>query len=402
MIRQYTYKFRLYPSQQQEELLAKHFGCIRWVYNHFLDRRVKHYMTAKEKNLAKKSLNYYDDAAELTKLKKQEGTEWLSEVNSQSLQHAIKHLDGAFNRFYKKLGGFPKFKKKNRKNSFRVPQFVKVLDGKLYFPKFKEGIKLDQHRPIEGDIQNATISRTPSGRYYAAIQVERDIKPLVPTGAVVGVDLGIKALATTSDGVEFENLKPFRKYEKRIRVLNKALARCEKGSKGREKARKRLAKVYEKVADIRNDHLHKVSRRLVDENQVIVLEDLNVKGMMANRKLSKSIWDCSLHELVRQIKYKAEWYGRQVVQIDRWFPSSKTCGKCYFVNDGLTLADREWTCPRCGEVHDRDVNAANNILVQGLNLLNKVSTVGTTGIAKCPAVSLPSGKQVAGLETPTL
>jgi len=182
-------------------------------------------------------------------------------------------------------------------------------------------------------------------------------------------------------------LKPFRKYEKRIRFLNKALSRCEKGSKGREKARRRLAKVHEKVADIRNDHLHKVSRTLVDENQVIVVEDLNLKGMMANRKLSKSIWDCSLFELVRQIKYKADWYGRQVVQVDRWFPSSKTCSKCHFIKDDLTLSDREWTCYRCKEVHNRDVNAAQNILVQGLNLLNKVSAVGTTVSAKCLGVS---------------
>jgi putative transposase len=387
MIRQYTYKFALFPTPKQEELLSKHFGCIRWVFNHFLDGRVKHYMTAKEQNLAKKSLNYYDDAGELTKLKKQPETEWLSEVNSQSLQHAIKHLDGAFNRFYKKLGGFPKFKKRNRKNSFRVPQFVVVEDGKLYFPKFKEGIKIDQHRPIEGEIQNATVCKMPSGRYYASIQVERDIQSLPSTGAVVGVDLGIKALATTSDGVEFPNLKPFRKYEKRIRILNKALSRCVKGSKGREKARKRLAKVHEKVADIRNNHLHNVSKKVVDKNQIICLETLNVSGMMKNRKLSKSIWDCSLFELVRQIKYKADWYGRQVVQVDRWFPSSKTCSKCHFIKDDLTLADREWTCPRCKEVHNRDVNAAQNILVHGLNLLNKVSTVGTTGIAKCLGVS---------------
>ena len=273
----------------------------------------------------------------------------------------------------------------------------------MFFPKFKEGIVVDQHRLIEGEIKNATISRTPSGRYFACIGVERDIKELEKTSASVGVDIGIKSLAVTSDGYTFPNIKPFRTLETKIKTLNKALSRTTKDSKGREKARKRLAKVYEKIADIRSDHLHKISRKLVDENQIIVLEDLNIKVMMTNRKLSKSIWDCSLSELVRQIKYKAEWFGRTVVQIDRWFPSSKTCSCCGYIKDDLTLADREWTCTHCNVHHDRDKNAATNILVQGLNSLNKTLTAGTAGLAECLGVRLAlKSKQLIDSETSTL
>lgn len=382
---QYTYKMRLFPTKEQETKLAKHFGCIRFVYNHFLDNRVKFYLSAKERQLAKKSLNYYDDAAELTKLKKQPETEWLSEVNSQSLQHALKHLDGAFNRFYRKQAKFPRFKKKNRKNSFRIPQFVRLENNKIYFPKFKEGIKIDNHRPVEGEVEFATITMNAAGQYHACITVEKFIEKLEPTNKTVGIDLGVKELAVCSDGTRFPNIKPFRSLEQRIRVKQKELARSKKDSKGRQKARLKLAKLYNKISNVRNDHLHKASHQIVSENQTIILEDLNVKGMMANRKLSKSIWDVSLSELVRQISYKAEWYGRRVLFIDRWFPSSKTCHHCGYVNESLTLKDREWTCPRCKRKLDRDYNAAQNILIQGLNIKNM--SVGTTESAECLGVS---------------
>lgn len=392
----YTYKFRLYPTKEQGTKLAKHFGCVRWTYNHFLDRRVKFYLTAKEQDLEKKSLNYNDDARELTNVKKE--LEWLGEVNSQSLQHALKHLDSGFNRFYKKLAKFPRFKKKTSKQSFRIPQHVQVKDGRLYVVKFREGIKMKQHRPIEGEIRHATISKNKAGQYFVCIGVQRHIRQLEPVDKEVGIDLGVKSLATCSDGKTYPNPKVYRNLEKRRRILAKSLSRTQKESNGREKARLRLAKFDNYIHNLRQDYLHKVSHQIVSENQTIVLEDLNVKGMMQNRRLSKSIWDCSLYELVRQITYKSKWYGREVLKVDRWFPSTKTCGACGYVNDGLTLADREWNCPRCEVHHDRDKNAARNILRQGLNLENR--TVGTTEIASCHGVRPALSGLLSGLEAP--
>lgn len=411
MLREYTYKFRLYPSEEQQVLLGKHFGCVRWAYNHFLEGRTKHYLESKEKQLKRKSLNYFSDAKNLTILKQQPETEWLNECNSQSLQHSLKHLDGAFNRFFKKLGKYPKFKNRHSKQSFRVPQFVEVEDGRISFPKFKDGIRIEQHRQIEGEIKNATISKNQAGHYFASIQVLRDIQPKPKLNKVVGIDLGVKNLAICSDGKTYPNIKPFRSLERSMRLRNKELSRTQKGSKGREKARRKLAKLHEKIGNIRNNHLHQITSRIVDENQVIVLESLNVKGMMANRKLSKSIWDCSWAELVRQIEYKSEWYGRTVLRLDRFFPSSKTCNVCGCIKEDMTLEDREWDCP-CGQHHDRDFNASQVILKQGLNMLNvgdasaspRISTVGTTGIADCLRVSpaVKSGHPIGSETRPSL
>ena len=392
----YTYKFRLYPTKEQETKLAKHFGCVRWAYNHFLDRRVKFYLDAKEQDLEKKSLNYNDDARELTIIKKE--ITWLNEVNSQSLQHALKHLESGFNRFYKKLAKFPRFKNRRAKQSFRVPQHVKVKDNRLHIVKFREGIKVELHREIEGKICNATISRNKAGQYHVCIGVQRHIPKLKPNENQVGVDLGVKTLVTCSNGKAYKNIKPYRNLQERRRIYAKALSRTVKGSCGREKARRKLAKLDLKIVNIRNDHLHKISNQLVSENQTIVMEDLNVKGMLSNRRLSKAIWDCSLSELTRQIKYKCKWYGRKFLQVSRWFPSSKTCGICGYVNDGLTLKDREWTCPRCEVKHDRDANAAKNILRQGLNQENR--TVGTTEIADCLGVRPALSGQLIGSEAP--
>lgn len=378
----YTYKFRIYPTKEQEIKLAKHFGCVRFVYNHFLDRRVKFYLESKEKDLEKKSLNYNDDAKELTKVKNE--LNWLNDVNSQSLQHALKHLDSGFNRFCKNLAKFPRFKKRNHKQSFRVPQHVEIRGNKLYIVKFREGIEIILHRPIEGEIRNATINKNKAGQYFACIGVQRHILKLPVMEKAVGIDLGVKSLVVCSNGETYPNIRPYRNLEKRRRVLAKALSRTKKDSKGREKARLRLAKLDNYIHNVRQDHLHKVSHKIVSENQTIIMEDLNVSGMMKNRKLSKSIWDCSLSELVRQITYKANWYGRNLVKISRWFPSSKTCGHCGYINDNLTLADREWECPRCKTKLDRDKNAAINILRQGMNKENR--TVGITGIASCHGV----------------
>ena len=389
---------RIFPTKEQEILLSKHFGCIRFVYNLFLDRRTKFYLEAKEKQLAKKTLTYVDMAKELTQIKSKEETEWLNECNSQSLQHAIKHLDSAYNRFFKKLAKFPRFKSKKNKQSFRIPQFVTIENRRIHFPKFKEGIKIDLHREIEGEINYATITRNKAGQYYAYIGVTRIIEPKPKTDRMIGIDLGIKSLVVCSDGQTFPNIKTTKQYEKQLRLRQKELSRTKKGSKGRDKARLKVGKVQVKIANIRHNHLHQITSKLINENQVICLEDLSVKNMMSNHCLSKSIGDASWGELVRQLTYKAGWYGRKVVKIDRYFPSSKTCSHCGYITEGLTLNQREWECPRCQENLDRDFNASLNILRQGLNNL----MVGTTKLAVCPDVRpISNNGQLVGTETPT-
>ena len=395
MKQDYTYKLRLTPTKEQEVLLSKHFGSIRYVYNLFLDRRTKFYLEAKEKQLAKKTLTYVDMAKELTQIKTHEETEWLNEVNSQSLQHSLKHLDGAYNRFFKKLAKFPRFKSKKNKQSFRIPQFVTIANKRIHFPKFKEGIKIDLHREIEGEINYATITRNKAGQYYACIGVTRTIEPKPKTDKMIGIDLGIKSLVVCSDGQTFPNIKTTKQYEKLLRLRQKELSRTKKGSKGRDKARLKVGKVQVKIANIRHNHLHQITSKLINENQVICLEDLSVKNMMSNHCLSKSIGDASWGELVRQITYKAGWYGRKLVKIDRYFPSSKTCNHCGYINEGLTLDQREWECPRCQENLDRDHNASLNILKLGSNLI-----VGTTRLVACPDVRpVRNNGQMVGAET---
>jgi putative transposase len=396
---EYTYKMRLNPTKEQEILLSKHFGCIRYVYNLFLDRRTKFYLDAKEKQLVKKTLTYVDMAKELTQIKDKEETKWLNECNSQSLQHAIKHLDGAYNRFFKKLTKYPRFKSKKNKQSFRVPQFVSIENGRIHFPKFKEGIKIDLHRPIEGTIENATITRNKANQYYACIGVVRNIeyKPKV-NKEPIGIDLGIKSLVVCSNGQTFDNIKTTKKYEKLLKTRQQALNRTKKASKGKDKARLKVGKVQVKIANIRHNHLHQITSKIISENQTIVLEDLNVKNMMTNHNVAKSIGDASWGELVRQINYKAGWYGRKVVKIDRYFPSSKTCSYCGYIKDDLTLKDREWDCIRCNSHHDRDYNASLNILKQGLNLLNVMG--GPPKLAACPDVRpVSDNRQLVGAET---
>lgn len=363
----YTYKYRLSPTKEQEARLASHFGCCRFVYNHFLEQRKDAYL--KEG----KTPNYYQQAAELTKLKAEK--EWMYETNSQVLQFELKCLQTAYNNFFEKRAKLPRFHSRKDRQSFTVPQFVEIHDNKLYFPKFKDGIKVKLHRPLEGEIRHATVSMNRAGQYFVAILVERNIKSLKKAKQEVGIDLGICALAITSTGKEYKNIRPYRSLQKRLRALNKSLHRKKLGSNNRERARKVLARLHNKIANIRSDHLHKVSRNIIDENQVIVLEELNVSGMMRNHCLAKSIADVSLAELVRQIEYKAQWYGRTVIKVDRWFPSSKTCSECGFIMDSLPLDVREWSCPKCRVKHHRDKNAAINILNEGKR------TVGTTGLA---------------------
>ena len=358
-----TYKFELQPTKEQKILLDKHFGCIRYVYNFFLDQKKVQYQSNK------KSDNYYKQAATLTELKKNEETIWLKEVNSQSLQFALRCLDTAYVNFFRGNAKFPRFKSKKNKNSFTIPQFAKLQDGKFYAPKFKEGIKVNVHREVKGEIGKGTLTKTPTGKYFVSILSEELYKPKEKTGAVCGIDLGLKDFVITSDGIKFKNNKYTKQYEKKLAKSQRNLSRKIKGSNSFERQRRKTARIHEKITNSRMDNLHKVSHKLVNDYDIIALEDLNVKGMVKNHKLSKHISDASWGTFVRLLEYKANWNDKEIVKISRFYPSSKTCSKCGWINQNLNLSDREWTCHN-GHRLDRDLNAAQNILKEGLNILS--------------------------------
>lgn len=356
-----TYKFRIYPNTEQEQNLAKHFGHSRFVYNYFLNQRKEQYLEDK------KSDNYYAQAASLTQLKKQKGTEWLKEVNSQTLQFALKSLDSAYTNFFRGNAKFPRFKSRRNKNSFTVPQSGKIIDGKLSIPKFKDGIKIKLHREVLGTIGKMSITRTPSGKYFVSIFTEQEVEQLPTNEKSIGCDLGIKDFVITSDNKKFKNNRYTKKYARKLKEAQQHLSRKQKGSNGFEKQKIKVAKIHEKIANSRLDTLHKVSYDLVRDNGLIVIEDLNVKGMIKNRKLSKHIADASWGNFVNLLQYKCDWYGRELVKVNRFFPSSKTCNECGWINQDLNLSIREWTCKN-GHKLDRDLNASQNILKEGLKI----------------------------------
>lgn len=349
------------PTKEQEVLLAKHFGCTRFVYNYFLNERKEQYQANK------KSDNYYAQAKTLTELKKKEDTIWLKEVNSQTLQFALRSLDTAYLNFFRGNAQFPRFKSKKSKNTFTVPQFGKIEDGRIKIPKFKKGIRVIQHRKVRGKIGKITISKTPTGKYYASVFTEQEIQELPETGKQVGIDLGLKDFVITSDNEKYKNNRYTKRYERKLAKAQKHLSRKQKGSNGYEKQRLKVAKIHEKISNSRLDTLHKVSTQLVKSNDLVAIEDLNVKGMIKNRKLSKHIADASWGTFVNLLEYKSEWYGRSLVKVNRFFPSSKTCHKCGWINQDLKLSDREWTCDN-GHTLDRDHNASINILKEGLKI----------------------------------
>jgi len=355
----YTYKFRLKPTDDQKIFLNKHFGSIRWTYNYFLNQRKKEYLNNK------KSLNYYDQSKELTQLKKNENTKWLKEVNSQTLQFSLNNLDMAYQNFFKKRTQFPKFKSRKSKNSFTIPQFVSYDKNKLIIPKFLEGIKMIMERKIKGKIKKATISKTSTGKYFVSILTEKQHIPLNKTNQSVGIDLGIKDFLVLSNGTKTKNHRFLRHYERFLSKNQQHLSRKTNGSSRYEKQRIKVARIHEKITNSRMDLIHKTALNLVKEFDVIYLEDLNVKGMMKNHKLSKLINDVSWGKFIETLTYKAEWNDKYIIHIDRFFPSSKTCNKCGWVNNSLTLKDRTWTCKKCDEVLDRDINASINILNEG-------------------------------------
>jgi len=360
-----TYRFRIYPTAEQEQNLARHFGHSRFVYNYFLNQRKEQYQSGE------KSDNYYKQAASLTKLKKEEGTEWLKEVNSQTLQFALKSLDSAYTNFFRGNAMFPRFKSRRNKKSFTVPQSGKIIDEKLNIPKFKNGIKIKLHRELKGKIGKMSITRTPTGKYFVSIFTEQEIEQLPKTNKALGIDLGLKDFVITSDNKKFKNNRYTKRYARKLKEAQQHLSRKQKGSNGFEKQKLKVAKIHEKISNSRLDTLHKVSYELVRDNQLIAIEDLNIKGMIKNRKLSKHIADASWGNFVNLLQYKADWYGREVVKINRWYPSSKTCNECGWINQDLNLSVREWTCNSCGVVHDRDLNASINILKEGLKIFGQ-------------------------------
>ena len=354
-----SYKYKLKPSDEQIVLLNKHFGSIRFVYNFFLNERKKEYETNKQ------SLNYSDNSKSLTELKKQEGYIWLNEINSQSLQSSLKHLDDSYNGFFKKRTKFPKFKSKHTKNSFKIPQFVKIENGKLKIPKFKEPIDLILSRSFNGTIKQCTISKTPTNEYFVSILVETEHIKYEKTGKSIGIDLGIKDFVITSDGYKYKNNRYTRTYEKKLKEHQQHLSRKTKGSNRYLKQKLKVATIYKKITNSRLNNLHKVSTQLIKKYDLIVMEDLNIKGMIKNHKLSKQISDVSWSKFIELLTYKAQWNDKEIVKIDRFFPSSKTCNCCGYINQNLKLDMREWNCPSCNTKLDRDLNASINILKEG-------------------------------------
>jgi len=367
-----AYKYRIYPTQEQKILVNKHIGSCRWLYNYALEKKTTAYKKDKTR------LSRFELSSDLPKLKKQEETMWLKEVNSQSLQMSLKNMDEAFIRFFRDKKGFPKFKSKHgSRQSFSIPQSIKVdwENKRVSIPKIKN-IKFALDRKPTGQVKSATVSRTPTGKYFISILVDTGLEPpekhKIKEETSVGVDLGIKDFLITSDGEKVKNPKYLKTHLFRLKRLQSRASKKTKGSNNRRKSNLKAAKLYEKISNQRTDFLHKVSSKLISENQTICLEDLNVQGMLKNHKLAQSISDCSWSKFNEFLEYKAEWNGVNIVRIGRFEPSSKMCSKCGHIKSDLTLKDRVWNCSECSMTHDRDINAAKNILDFGLHRNNLV------------------------------
>ena len=357
-----AYKYRLSPNEAQKELLNKHFGCVRFVYNLALETKTSAYAGNKI------SLSNFDLSKQLTDLK--DDCIWLKEVNSQCLQMALRNLDNSFQRFFKARAQFPNFKKKSNKQSFQLPQNVDIdfKNKTITLPKFKEPIKTIFHRDFKGDVKTVTISKTPTNKYFASILVDnhKELPKPIKSNNAVGIDVGIKTFAVLSDGLEYANPKYLAKAQVKLKWMQRQLSKKVKGSNRRNVWKFKIAKQHEKVANQRKDFLDKATNEITNRFDLIILEDLNIKGMVKNHKLAGAISDCGWNMFETMLKYKSEWKGKKVEYIGRFEPSSKICSNCGFKNDKLTLADREWTCENCNTKHDRDKNAAKNILSFGL------------------------------------
>jgi putative transposase len=395
-LRYQAVKVRLYPTTEQQEILAQHFGCSRWWWNHALNLCIETYK-ATGKGLSQSALNAF-----LPKLKKQEETQWLAECYSQVLQATTLNLVTAYKNFFEGRAKYPRFKAKRDRQSIQYPQSVKVVDDCLKFPGRVGIVKAKLHRPIEGTVKTVTISMTPSGKYYASVLMEMEGDNPIPStdGKVAGIDLGLKDFAIVNDGVKtskYANPKHLAKHERNLKRKQQKLARKEKGSNSRDKARILVARVHERVSNVRQDYLHKLSRKLVDDNQVIVVESLNMLGMVRNHKLAKAISDVGWGMFVNFLHYKLDREGKVLVEIDRWFPSSKLCSNCHYQVSEMPLHLRAWTCPSCGTHHDRDGNAAINIRAEGIRML---SVLGTRTAADGGDVSPKRGRKSKLTQSP--
>lgn len=360
-----AYKYRIYPTDEQALTLARTFGCCRFVFNWGLAKKSEAYKQDQTRL-------YYKHLSEgLTLLKKEEAYSWLSEISSVPLQQALRHLDKAFVNFFEKRGKYPTFKKKHaRQSATYTNNAFTWRNGKITLAKMKEPLPIVWSRPLPDDAvpSSVTVSRDASGRYFISMLVEEDIAPLPSTDAAIGADLGIKSFVALSSGEVVGNPRYFRQDEKKLAKAQRRHAKKKKGSKNRNKVRLKVARIHARIADRRRDFLHQLSTRLIRENQVICVESLAVKNMVKNRSLSKAISDVGWSEFVSQLSYKADWYGRTLIKIDRFFPSSKRCSDCGHVLDSLPLDVRAWTCEHCGVSHDRDINASKNVLAEGLSV----------------------------------
>ncbi len=362
-----AYRFRLYPNKEQHILIQKTFGCTRFVYNHYLALRQQHYQQTKQ------TLNYNACSKDLTQLKRQ--LDWLREVDSTALQTSLKHMDAAFSRFFGGLKkgqkvGFPKFKSKHGgRKAFTSKMNIRVLDNAIHLPKLGR-VACEISRPIQGRPVSMTVSQGPSGKYHVSILcLEVTAEPYKKTGRSVGIDLGIKELVVTSNGQHIPNPKFYSKAQKSLAKAQRRLSRKQKGSRNRQKANVKVAILHERIQNQRRDACHKLTTRLVRDHDLIAVETLKIKNMVRNRKLAKAIHDVAWGEVIRQLSYKCDWYGKELVQINTFYPSSQTCSSCGHQNPAVKdLGVRRWICPACGANHDRDENAAKNILAKGLQL----------------------------------
>lgn len=378
-----AYKYRFYPTDEQAEQLAKTFGCARYCYNHFLRLRTDAWYERQER------VGYNDTATLLTALKKDPDTLWLQEVSNVCLQQSLRNLDTAFKNFFQGRAKYPTLKKKTARQSVRyTTSGFSYRDGQIKIAKQKEPLDIRWSRRFTGTPSSVTVSRDTAGRYHISVLVEEDVAALPFSKREVGIDLGLTHAVITSDGQKINNHQYLKQSEKKLARAQRNLSRKKKGSANRAKERLKVARIHARIADQRKDFAHKLTTQLIHENQVVAAEGLQVKNMLKNHSLAKAISNVGWHQITSMLGYKAEWYGRSFVQIDKWYPSSKRCSRCGHIANKMPLSVRQWDCQACGSHHDRDINAAKNILKAGKAILSgadklreheQKTTVGHTG-----------------------